>query len=170
MSVADSIKAGLIFKTEKQVIKEKPKTEKQQEQIDINAGPDKNDPESKRLHAESVKWNYIKKINEGKKSEIELKKIRAEVIDIETIAVELVGYLTALNQNIMEMPKGFFDEFHSGMKSKKSRADLIDIITKPICEAIQETKIRVTKTIKKERDKAHREELKQNKKKSTVNE
>jgi hypothetical protein len=76
-------------------------------------------------------------------------KKRGQLFEIESLGETVFGYISALNQNIMEMPASFLDELEAALKSKKSRAERLNIITAPICEAIAETKEEIQKEIKK---------------------
>lgn len=79
--------------------------------------------------------------------EIKNAQIRGQLFQKETLGDTVYGYLSALNQNIMNLPKSIIDDFEAAIKSKKTRSEKIDIITSPICLAISETKEEIKKTI-----------------------
>ncbi|MCK5614774.1 hypothetical protein KAR91_73615 [Candidatus Pacearchaeota archaeon] len=146
---------------EKTSIHEKQKTKKQLEQIEIEK--EKNihvNDETKALAEKAKKAKYIKTINDAKKSQIELDKSRSLLIEIETLAETCMGYLATLNQNIMQVPETFVDEFEASMKAGKTRTDKIDILRIPICAFIAETIEGITNEIDKERKKSYRHEKK----------
>lgn len=169
----------------KKVVKKKPaekkpaakqKTVKQQEQVKVkedkktekqNAAKDE---ELKSLTLKASKAEKIEKINKAQRSEIELKKARADLVEIESLAETCIGYLSALNQNVMNMPTGFIDEFDSATKTKKTRSERIDILTTPICTAISETKQEILKELEKSKRKARSYETKNKIKAPSVDE
>ena len=131
----------------------KPKTERMQEEEDrrlerervANSG----DSELDQLATRAAIAKYKKIIFDSEKAEIELKKSRAELIDIETMGETVMGYLMTLNQTILDAPRSFVDNFESGVKTGKSKSDLTDILRAPIMEAIKDTKEIITKELRK---------------------
>ena len=91
-------------------------------------------------------------------------------MEIETLGDTCIGMLSALMQNIMNMPTGFIDEFDSAAKTKKTRSERIDILTNPICTAIVETKQEILKELEKARRKARSYETKNKIKAPSVDE
>lgn len=74
---------------------------------------------------------------------------RAELINKKELADRLFGFIIALLKNIMGMPAGYIDDFEAAVKSKNTRAEKINILTVPICEAIEETKSEIKKELRK---------------------
>lgn len=137
--------------------------------------PKKTDPKPvKQKHAETVKTNppageerpslqkqklelEVKKLKENvEKAKLENAKARAEVCEIDTLAVTVLDYCIALNKNLLDNPRSFVDDFEAGMKMGKSKTELTDILRKPISEAIEDTMNLIVKEIKKYKDAARR--------------
>jgi hypothetical protein len=74
---------------------------------------------------------------------------RAELINKKELADRLFGFIIALLKNIMGMPAGYIDDFEAAVKSKNTRAEKINILTVPICEAIEETKTEIKKELRR---------------------
>ena len=95
---------------------------------------------------------------ENKKLDEQIKQLRIKnnhsrglLIEKESLSDTVYGYVNALNHNIMSIPKGIIDDFESGIKTKMTRAELINILTEPICEAIHDSKEDIKKEIAKYR-------------------
>lgn len=102
---------------------------------------DPEDPEKlemKELANRSMIAKYKKEIFAAEKAEMELRKARAELAELQTIGETCIGYLIALNQDLLDQPRSFVDEMISGIKTGKSKTDLTDILRKPAMAAISE--------------------------------
>lgn len=87
---------------------------------------------------------------------------RKDLIEIETLAEAVFNHLSALHQNVLDMPESFIDKYKHANDSGKSRSDLKDILTKPICQAIKDTINQVDKLLTKEVGRSRRSEKKEN--------
>lgn len=132
----------------------KERTEKQKEQ-DRSASDRENESlSSKALREKAVQAKYTSQILSAQKADMELKKARGELVEIETLGETCIGYLSALNQNIMECPASFLDEMEAAMIAKKTRSEKLDILRKPICDSISETITLIEKELKNAKRKA----------------
>lgn len=114
--------------------------------------PDENDGEKseiKELSKKATIAKFKKDIFAAEKAEIDLKKARAELAELETIGRVCIGYLIALNQSLLDQPRSFIDELSSGIKAGKSKTDLTDIARKPAMNAISESIELIKKEIAK---------------------
>lgn len=103
------------------------------------------------LTEQKLKKENIKLDEQIKQLRIKNNHARGLLIEKESLGDTVYGYINALNHNIMSMPKGIIDEFESGLKTGMTRAELINILTEPICEAIKDTKDGIKKEIAKSR-------------------
>lgn len=83
-----------------------------------------------------------------KKLEIEVKTLQGELIRKDLVADTCFGYLSALNINIMETPQSFLDELEGVIINKGSRSSKMDIVTRPICDAIEQAIKQIERTLK----------------------
>lgn len=87
-----------------------------------------------------------------KKLEIEVKVLQGELVRKDLVADACFGYLSALNINIMETPQSFLDELEGVIINKGSRLVKMEIVTKPICSAIEQAIKQITKTLREKND------------------
>lgn len=83
-----------------------------------------------------------------KKLELELKALQGELIRRDLVADVCFGYLSALNINIMEFPQSFLDELEGAIINKSTRSTKMEIVTRPICEAITQAISQIEKTLR----------------------
>jgi hypothetical protein len=122
----------------------KPKNEKK------DTEPEKpKDEELQKLARKATIAKHKSDIFKADKAELELKKSRAEVAEIQTIGQVCIGYLMALNQTLLDQPRSWIDEISLGIKAGKSKTDLTDMARKPAMEAIAESIEIIKKEIKK---------------------
>lgn len=131
----------------------KQRTHRQQVQDKIKADREtakfltNEDDEVKELQKKSIIAKYQKTILDKEKAEMELRKARADLAEIQTIGSICIGYLVALNQELLDQPRSFIDELTSGIKAGKSKTDLTDIARKPAMIAIAEAQEFIKKEI-----------------------
>lgn len=136
----------------------KQRTEKQIEQDELKSEVEAEnkitgtDEELTDLQRRSAKAKHEKIIIDKNKAQMDLKKSRAELAEVETLGKSLIGYCIALNQNLLDQPRSFIDEFEMAFKKGKSKTDLTDILRIPASAAIEDT----IKVIKKELEKFRR--------------
>lgn len=149
------------------VEKEKPKikkrTPKQIEQDEIKT-PTSESEEMALLREKANRAKLEKIIIDKKKSEMELKKSRAELAEVETLGKTLIGYCIALNQTLLDQPRSFIDEFEMAFKKGKSKTDLTDILRIPASGAIEDTIVVIKKELEKFRRAIRRAEKKREQK------
>lgn len=83
-----------------------------------------------------------------KKLQLEVDELEGSLIRRDRVANVCFDYLSALNINIMESPQSFLDELEGAIINKSSRAKKMEIVTKPICEAIETAITQVEKKLK----------------------
>ena len=83
-----------------------------------------------------------------KKLEIEIKTMQGDLVLRESIGNACFGYLSTLNINIMEMPQSFLDELEAVIINKGSRSEKMEIVTKPICDAIGHAILQIERVLK----------------------
>jgi hypothetical protein len=127
----------------------KPKS-KEKKEIVIDPPPEKpKDEELSDLQRKSTIAKCKSEIYKSEKAEMELKKARAELAELQTIGQVCIGYLMAVNQNLLDQPRSWIDEISSGIKAGKSKTDLTDLARKPAMEAISEAIELINKEIAK---------------------
>lgn len=141
-------------KKENKIIVKKPEPDKKKKKPVSKKPPEKSDSQKsskvgKPLSQQKLEIEIERITEQRNKLRLENAKARAELVEREKLAETCFGYLSALNQNIMSMPKSYIDDFSAGIKSKATRSKLTDILTIPICEAISETKSEIKKVISK---------------------
>lgn len=92
-----------------------------------------------------------------KKLQLEVSELEGTLISRKKVADACFDYLSALNLNIMETPQSFLDELEGAIINKLPRAKKMEIITKPICEAIDLAITQVEKKLKEALEKESKE-------------
>ncbi len=119
---------------------DKPKTKRKTKKKTIEIDDEPLTIQKQRLEIDKLKEQRDKLKRENAEG-------RAELVSRHGMSDSLYGHLEALHKNIMGMPTGYIDDFETAMKAKYTRSQKIDILTLPICEAIEETKIEIKKEI-----------------------
>lgn len=105
---------------------------------------------------------FAKKVSEAKrgqevlkykKLELEIKEMQGELVRRDSLGNACFGYLSALNINMMEMPQSFLDQLESAIVNKASRSEKMEIVTKPICDAIDQTLSQIERILKSKDEK-----------------
>ena len=118
--------------TKKTVVKKEPAKNK-------TTKKDDEEEEFKKLAKESTRAKYKKEIFLSQKAEMDLKKSRAELAELDTIGKTCIGYCIALNQNLLDQPRSWIDNVEAAIKNGKSKTDITDIARKPEMMAIEHT-------------------------------
>jgi len=138
-----TVKKAVVKKTP--VKKDKPVKPKKNKPVLQDQIPDKpngerpKDEELSVLQRKSTIAKCKSEIYKSEKAEMELKKARAELAELQSIGQVCIGYLMALNQNILDQPRSWISELTSGIKAGKSMTALTDIARNPAMSAIAET-------------------------------
>lgn len=147
------LKASKKNNKDKPVKKQEQKVPKKKPKEPNNTPPPKDEkPKDEELSALARRATIAKHksdIYKSEKTEIELKKARAELAELQSIGQVCIGYLVAFNQTVLDQPRSWIDEISSGIKSGKSKTDLTDIARKPVMEAISESIELINKEIAK---------------------
>ena len=101
------------------------------------------------LQRQKLQYEVAKMKEQYEKLALDNRKARSELVERETLAAAVFGYLIALNKNILAMPESFIDDFQAKLKIGKSRPELCDILRGPITQAIVDTKDQIKKEIEK---------------------
>lgn len=141
-------------KTEKKTVKNEPVKNKESNKPkkpdnENNDEDNEEKTEIKELSKKAAIAKFKKEIFAAEKAEIELKKARAQLAELDTIGRVCIGYLIALHQSILDQPRSFIDELCSGIKAGKSKTDLTDIARIPAMNAISESIELIKKEIAK---------------------
>jgi len=146
------VKKPKVENTEKKVVVKKERVKKNQKKKHLES----DEPEKEKSFQQQKLELEVEKLKEQRdKLRRENEEGRAELVRRESLGDTCFGYLAALNQNIMSIPKGMIDEFESALKSGSTRSELINTLTSPICESINETKSAIKKEIRKAQKLAH---------------
>ena len=139
--IKKKVKISPTFKI-KEEVKPKPKPKPKPKYVNNNDSDEEIPLQQQKLKIE------VEKLKEQKDKLVRENAVgRAELISKKEVADRLFGYLIALNKNIMGIPLGYIDDFEAAVKSKSTRSEKTNILTIPICEAIEETKIELKKEI-----------------------
>lgn len=133
-------------KVNKQVIQEI--TERIRLKSEPNVIPTKKDMDSGKLSDSASHAKRAQEVLKYKKLEMEVKLLQGELVRKDAVGDACFEYLGALNLNIMEMPQSFLDELEGSILNKESRLKKMEIVTKPICEAINAAINQVEKKLK----------------------
>jgi len=124
-------------------------SEKSNNELDNKDTPEKN-KNSDPLVNGSLQAKRGQEVLKFRKLELELKELEGKLIRKDLVASACFDYLAALNINIMEMPQSFLDEFESATLNESPRVVKMDILTKPICDAISLAISQIEKKLKED--------------------
>lgn len=111
--------------------------------------PDKPKTELQILSEKSAIAKFKKDIFAADKAELDLKKSRAQLAELDSIGQTCITFCVALAQSLLDQPRSWIDEVTSGIKAGKSKTELTDIARKPEMASIAETKELILKEIAK---------------------
>lgn len=114
-----------------------------------DAPPENDEPENENssLREKARNAKFRKEIAQADKAEMDLKKSRAQLAELDTIGEVCIGYLIALNQELFDIPRSIIDEVTAGIKTGKSKTELTDILRKPSMKAVADSMDFVKKEI-----------------------